>query len=186
MLRINDVKVFEDISNEEVIKKAVKKARIKTGDFISGKIIRKSIDARNKNNIFYNYTVDIEVKNENNYPKLKKVSKTSLKIEKNRNSIYKPIIVGSGPAGLFCALTLIEYGYQPIIIEQGDCVEKRIKVVDNYRYNGILNERCNVQFGEGGAGTFSDGKLNTGINSPLIQKYWTLFTFLVLQLKLPI
>lgn len=170
MLRINDVKIYEDISNEEVIKKAVKKAKIKNSDFISGKIIRKSIDARNKNNIFYNYIVDIEVKNENNYPKLKKVNKVEIKVDKKRKLEYQPIIVGSGPAGLFCALTLIEYGYKPIVIEQGDCVENRIKAVDNYRFNGVLNERSNVQFGEGGAGTFSDGKLNTGINSPLIQK----------------
>ena len=170
MLRINDIRIYEDISNEEVIKRAVKKARIKAGDFISGKVSRKSIDARDKNNIFYNYIVDIEVNNENNYPKLNKVTAASFYVTKKRNSKYQPVIIGSGPAGLFCALTLIEYGYQPIIIEQGDCVEKRIEAVDNYRTNGILNERCNVQFGEGGAGTFSDGKLNTGINSPLVQK----------------
>ncbi len=177
MLRINNIKIFEDISNEEVIKKAVKKARIKHSDFISGKIIRKSIDARDKNNVHYNYIVDVEVKNENNYPKLKKVAEIKIQIDKKRTSKYQPIIVGSGPAGLFCALTLIEYGYEPIIIERGDCVESRIKAVDNYRFNGVLNEKCNVQFGEGGAGTFSDGKLNTGINSPLIQKVLDTFHF---------
>ncbi len=177
MLRINDIKIYEDISNEEVIKRAIRKARIKNSDFISGKIIRKSIDARDKDNIHYNYIVDVEVKNENNYPKLKKVIESSIQVTKNRKSTYQPIIVGSGPAGLFCALTLIEFGYKPIIIEQGDCVENRIKAVDNYRFNGVLNERCNVQFGEGGAGTFSDGKLNTGINSPLIQKVLDTFHF---------
>ncbi|MGI6608887.1 MAG: NAD(P)/FAD-dependent oxidoreductase [Erysipelotrichaceae bacterium] len=170
MLRIDNVKIFEDISNEEVIKKALKKAKIKTDDFISGKIIRKSIDARDKNNVHYNYIVDVQVRNEDNYSRLKKVVENTFRVEKKRNSKYQPVIIGSGPAGLFCALTLIEYGYKPIIIEQGDCIENRIKAVDNYRLNGVLNTRCNVQFGEGGAGTFSDGKLNTGINSPLIQK----------------
>ena len=180
MLRINDIKIYEDISNEEVIKRAIRKARIKNSDFISGKIIRKSIDARDKDNVHYNYIVDIEVKNENNYPKLKKVIESSIQVTKNRKSTYQPIIVGSGPAGLFCALTLIEYGYKPIIIEQGDCVENRIKAVDNYRFNGVLNERCNVQFGEGGAGTFSDGKLNTGISSPFIKSI-RYFSLLVLS-----
>ncbi|OHD80870.1 MAG: hypothetical protein A2355_13805, partial [Spirochaetes bacterium RIFOXYB1_FULL_32_8] len=76
----------------------------------------------------------------------------------------RPVIIGSGPAGLFAALKLSEYGYSPILFERGDCVEDRTRAVDNYWKTGILDVESNVQFGEGGAGTFSDGKLTTRIN----------------------
>ena len=119
----------------------------------------------------YNYAVNILVKDEKRYKWIKHVDiKEEPKIIKRRNSNYSPIIVGAGPAGLFCALTLIDNGYKPIIIEQGANVEERQKYVLEYRKTGKLNELCNVQFGEGGAGTFSDGKLTTGINSEYINK----------------
>ena len=104
------------------------------------------------------------------YPNLKHVEEVkNVIIDVKRNSEYKPIIVGSGPAGLFCALTLIDNGIKPIIIEQGSKVEDRINIVEDHKLNRKLNPLCNVQFGEGGAGTFSDGKLTTGISSPLIR-----------------
>jgi len=176
MLRIN-INIYEDLTKEEILNKIIKKYNLK--DIINYKIIKKSIDARNKNNLHYVYTFDIKVKDENKYPNIPKSPNIKeIKFNKKRNSKYNPIIVGSGPAGLFCALTLIEYGYKPIIIEQGSEVDKRIKYINSFRNNGILNEKCNVQFGEGGAGTFSDGKLTTSINSPYISKVLnTFYTF---------
>ncbi len=171
MYRIDNIKIYEDLEENEVISKALKKNKIDPKDVISSKIIKKSIDARDKRNVHYNYSINLELKNESKYTNLKKIEpKTKQIINKNRNSVYKPIIVGSGPAGLFCALKLVEYGYKPIIIEQGSCVEERIKYIEEYKRTGHLNELCNVQFGEGGAGTFSDGKLTTGINSPYIEE----------------
>jgi uncharacterized FAD-dependent dehydrogenase len=171
MLRIDNIKIYEDLSEEEVINKALKKSKIAKEDVLEAKIVKKSIDARDKKNVHYSYSFDVLVKNESRYPYLKQIPAPEKEIiNKKRKSVYKPVIVGSGPAGLFCALKLVEYGYEPIILEQGSKVEERIKYIDEYKSTGHLNELCNVQFGEGGAGTFSDGKLTTGINSPLIKE----------------
>ena len=170
MIRLDNIKIFEDLSEEQVISKALKKNRVEENDIIEANIVKKSIDARDKRNVHYNYSLDIKVNDESKYPHLKIVKELDKQIiNKNRNSVYKPIIVGSGPAGLFCALTLVDNGYEPIILEQGSSVDERIKYINEYKETGHLNELCNVQFGEGGAGTFSDGKLTTGINSPLIK-----------------
>ena len=171
MLSIDNLKIYEDLTEEEIIKKALKKYNISSKDVIECNITKKSIDARNKNNIYYNYSLNVEVKDEEKYPNIKKISASDkITITPRRKSSYSPIIIGSGPAGLFCALKLVEYGYKPIIIEQGSSVEDRIKAIQDYHEKGLLNEQCNVQFGEGGAGTFSDGKLTTGVNSPLIKE----------------
>ena len=170
MIRIDNIKIFEDLSEEQVINKALKKNKIDSKDIVETSVIKKSIDARDKRNVHYNYVIEVEVKDESKYSYLKIVKPVEKQIiNKKRNSVYKPIIVGSGPAGLFCALTLVDNGYQPIIIEQGLSVDERIKYIEEYKTTGHLNEMCNVQFGEGGAGTFSDGKLTTGINSPYIK-----------------
>lgn len=171
MLRLENIKVFENMSDEEILKKALKKYRIRPSDVVNSCIAKKSIDARDKKNVHYLYAFDVEVTDEEKYPSIRKsLPQPELFINKRRISRYRPVIVGAGPAGLFCALTLIEYGYKPIIIERGSNVEARRKYVEEYRQTGILNPACNVQFGEGGAGTFSDGKLTTGINSPHISK----------------
>ena len=170
MLRLDNIKIYEDLSEEEVISKSLKKNKIDSKDIIEANIVKKSIDARDKRNVHYNYAIDINVKDKSKYPTLKKVKEVEkYKINKKRKSVYNPIIVGSGPAGLFCALTLVKNGYKPIIIEQGSSVDERLKYIEEYRTTGHLNELCNVQFGEGGAGTFSDGKLTTGVNSPFIK-----------------
>lgn len=169
MIRIDNIKIFEDLSESELTNKILKKNKISPSDFISLDIVKKSIDARDKRNVHYNYSVNINLKDESKY-NFKHIEEASeYKIKHNRKSSYRPIIIGSGPAGLFCALTFIDNGYKPIIIEQGSCVKDRIKYVEEYKNTGHLNELCNVQFGEGGAGTFSDGKLTTGINSPYIK-----------------
>lgn len=176
MIRIDEIKIYSDITEKQLFDKVCSKYKISKEDFVSGEIVKKSIDARDKSNVHYSYSVNIQVKNEKKYPKLKKIEvKPDRKIEVKRTSELSPVIVGAGPAGLFCALTLVENGVKPIIIEQGDCVENRIRFVEEYRTTGNLNERCNVQFGEGGAGTFSDGKLTTGVNSEFIRKVLNLF-----------
>ena len=171
MIRLKDIKINEDISNEEILKLACKKYKIKKDDVIKWFIYKKSIDARKKDNIFYNYTIDMECKNERNIKNVEYVKKAKTeKIKVNRKSTYKPVIIGAGPAGLFAALTLAQNGIRPIIIEQGKKVEERKIDVDNFRKCGKLNTLSNVQFGEGGAGTFSDGKLTTGIHNVFCKK----------------
>lgn len=172
MLRIENIKVFEELNKEDLLKKCLSKAKVDQKDVTSFRIARKSIDARKKEEIFYNYSIDIEVKDENKYKFLKKISDDVLELNNNvkRNSSLRPVVIGSGPAGLFCAKYLAENGAKPILIEQGKKVEDRIKDVELFRTKGILNTKSNVQFGEGGAGTFSDGKLTSGINSPLCRK----------------
>ena len=168
MIRINNIKLDFAKDNIDNLKKTIsQKLNISLETIKELKINKKSLDARNKKNIKYIYEVDIDIIDEKSIlKKQKEISLTpneeyiypqkgSIKLEK------KPIIVGSGPAGLFCALILAEQGYKPIIIERGEQVEQRIKTVDKFWNTGELNTESNVQFGEGGAGTFSDGKLNT-------------------------
>ena len=176
MLQLDNIKIYEDLSKEELINKCLNKFKINKNDIINIEISKKSIDARDKNNVHYVYSINIEVKDESKYPKIKKVDKIKpLIINKKRKSKISPIIIGSGPAGLFCAITLIKNGYKPIIIEQGEPVEQRSKTIEEYRKNRKLNPNSNVQFGEGGAGTFSDGKLTTNVNSPYIKEVLNTF-----------
>ena len=171
MLRINNLKIREDLSNDKVIEYALNKYKIDKNDLLNIYISKKSIDARKKDDVHYNYSFDLEVKDETKYKKLDKVKKLELpKIEVNMSSKQKPIIVGAGPAGLFAALTFVQNGIKPIIIEQGKPIEDRIQDVETFKKTGRLNNMSNIQFGEGGAGTFSDGKLTTGISSPYCKK----------------
>lgn len=171
MLRINTIKISKDLSNDELFNFFTSKFHINKNDIISWNISKKSIDARNKYNIHYIYNIDIEVKDENKYYKFEKITEFSDPfINVQLQSNIRPVIIGAGPSGLFAAITLIQNGIKPIIIEQGSKVEDRQKDVENFLTNGNLNILSNVQFGEGGAGTFSDGKLTTGINNPLCYK----------------
>lgn len=170
MIRVRQIKI--NVLNDKPDKlknKLIKKLNINENNIINYKINRKSIDARDKSNIFYVYELDVNLKNENKFNNFNqdiiKVNDESYKLPKRGKLLLKsnPIIIGSGPAGLFCAYMLATYGYKPIIIERGECIEKRENTVNNFFNTGILNEESNIQFGEGGAGTFSDGKLNTQI-----------------------
>lgn len=170
MLRINQVKVRTDHTEQELWNKAADMLRIPVGDIHSLKIVRQSIDARKKPDIFYSYTVDVEVPGEE---KLLRKMKGRLQVSRAETVTYRfpahgikkpaclPVIAGMGPAGLFCGYYLALHGYRPILLERGKCVEERQKDVEAFWESGALNPASNVQFGEGGAGTFSDGKLNT-------------------------
>ena len=176
-LKIDNIKIREDLSQVDIIKKACIKNKIDFNLVQDWQILKKSIDARNKNDIFYNYAVMLEVKKDMDKKHLsknvsiitdEKVSTNEIKVL--RKSSRPPIIIGAGPAGLFCALTLIDNGIKPIIVEQGKEVNKREQDVNLFFKEGILNTSSNVQFGEGGAGTFSDGKLTTNLHTPLCKK----------------
>ncbi len=173
--RIENVKIREDIEKQQFIEKICRKNKIEKKNILSWHIVKKSIDARDKDDVFYNYTIEIEtqVKLKN----LKEVKKESIEFKNlcNKKVDIRPVIVGAGPAGLFCGLTLAQNGIKPIIIEQGKRVEDRIKDVEEFRKNGILNIHSNVQFGEGGAGTFSDGKLTTNVNNIYSRKVAQIF-----------
>lgn len=169
MLRLENIKIREDLNVNDIVKLACEKNKIDFKDVKKYTIFKKSIDARKKEDIFYNYTIDVLVNNESKYKKIKHIDEEieNIVIKKNRKSDLRPVIVGAGPAGLFCALTFIDNGERPIVIEQGKKVDDRKKDVEEFINNGKLNSRCNIQFGEGGAGTFSDGKLTTGVHDPL-------------------
>ncbi len=170
MIRLRQIKIeVNKATTENLRKKVMTKLNIKDKDIISFKINKKSLDARKKDLIFYVYEVDLNLKNED-YVLAKIKSKDIFKYEPENYQINvtgtkklktPPIIIGSGPAGLFCAYLLSELGYKPLIIERGEKIEDRIKTVEKFFKEGILNPNSNIQFGEGGAGTFSDGKLNT-------------------------
>ena len=171
MIRINNIKIRKDINDSELLYLLIEKYKINKIDIIDWKISKKSIDSRKKGDVHYVYSVDLTLKNEDNYKHFDNVKEFQMpKMNIKSKEEKKVIIVGSGPSGLFSAIILVQNGISPIIIEQGDCVENRKKVVDEFFKTGKLNELSNVQFGEGGAGTFSDGKLTTGINSPFCKK----------------
>ncbi len=171
MIRITNIKIYEDLDDNNLINVVAKKFKIDKQDILEWHIIKKSIDARKKDNVHYNYSIDLKLKNEDKYKKLDKVKETSIpSIKVNNLNNKEVVVVGSGPSGLFSALTLIQNGIKPIVIEQGSPVEKREKQVEVFRKTGKLDTLSNVQFGEGGAGTFSDGKLTTGIHSPFCKK----------------
>lgn len=172
MLRIRQIKVGILNDSEEVLKeKTAEKLNINKDDIKFLGILKKSIDARDKNDINYIYEVKVsalkeeKIKHNNDITSYEeKVYNAPSKGDKHLNN--RPVIIGSGPAGLFCAYILAENGYKPVVIERGKRVEERIKDVQAFWEKGILDKNSNVQFGEGGAGTFSDGKLNTMIKDP--------------------
>ncbi len=158
---------------KEIVKRGVKKDNI-------DKIIwtKRSIDSRKKNDIKFVYNVEVILKKDMDLSKTKNISlvKETEKIKRKPiNKDEEVLVVGTGPAGLFAALRLAEYGYKPIVIDRGEDVDSRDKTVDNFIKTGELNENSNIQFGEGGAGTYSDGKLNTRIKSEYIEKVFSEF-----------
>lgn len=177
MIQINQLKLPCEHRKEEMLLKVSKLLKCAPSEIIDVKISRKSIDARRKPQIFFIYTVLVTLKNQDNEQKLVKYLKNKdisiasdkeyqIPIFGNQILPHRPVIIGSGPAGLFCAYMLAEWGYRPIIFERGECVEKRLKSVEAFWLGEALKKDSNVQFGEGGAGTFSDGKLNTLVKDP--------------------
>ena len=156
-----------DHNVNEVYKKALKAADISKDNIKSMCINKKSVDARG-NNIKFIYSVSLNLENTAKIKFSDKVKEEkTFKYEIKRGEALlesRPVIIGFGPAGLFCAYLLAKYGYKPLVFEQGKSIDDRKKDVETFFNERIFNNRSNIQFGEGGAGTFSDGKLTTRIN----------------------
>lgn len=166
MIRINNIKVPLEFDFDKLKDFCVQKFGIENNKIQSMKLSRKSVDARRKSDVHFIISVDIEAKNEE---KLLKKIKGAVKSEpycykapEKINTSERPVIIGFGPAGMFAALVLAECGARPVILERGGDVDSRCRAVEHFQQTGKLDTECNVQFGEGGAGTFSDGKLTTG------------------------
>lgn len=166
MIRISNINLPLNYDNDIVLQAVTTKLKIDKKAVKSCKIFRRSVDARKKDNIFFLASIDVELnQNEGTVAKRCKtaeiVAPYSYNVPKWKGGAT-PIIVGMGPAGLFAGLILAQSGANPIIIERGRDVDKRTEDVNHFWKAGVLNTASNVQFGEGGAGTFSDGKLNSG------------------------
>lgn len=169
MIRVRQIKVSVKNDNiDKLYSELVRKLKINVNDIVNVKVVKKSIDARHKDNVCFVYEVDVDVKDISRIKFDNDVSMTvsnkySYSLSGSLSLNNRPIIVGSGPCGLFCAYELAKEGYRPIVIERGEDMDNRVKTVNDFWNNGKFNSNSNVQFGEGGAGTFSDGKLSTQI-----------------------
>lgn len=174
MLKIQGLRLSPGQKESVLSKKA--KQELGGREILGFKVLKKSVDARKKNEIALVYTIAVEVPNEQQVLKKCRSKKVSLYEERTYQfpvshlRLHKrPVIVGTGPAGLFCGLMLAKIGARPILLERGQDVDTRSEDVSAFWETGVLNPKSNVQFGEGGAGTFSDGKLNTSVNDPRLQ-----------------
>ena len=182
---MNQLKLPVEHKQEDLKKKAARALRITPEQIERLEIRRRSLDGRKKPELFYSYTVDIKTAREEQVLHRAKNSQAAICREKpytfpkpgEEKLFSPPVIAGTGPAGLFAGLMLARAGYRPVILERGEDVDSRRKRVDEFWKTGNLDVRSNVQFGEGGAGTFSDGKLNTLVKDPLMRNRLVLEIF---------
>ena len=171
MLNLKQIKIRVEDDNIFNIKNTIsKKLKIDSSQINDLTILKRSIDARDKNQIYFIYECNFSVKDEDKVLKFNK-NNSNLSVSRDLSYVFPKndnldlnkniVIVGCGPAGLFCSYVLLENGYKPIIVERGKAIDERVSDVEEFWNNNSLDTESNVLFGEGGAGTFSDGKLNT-------------------------
>ena len=181
MIRIRDIILPPEHDKNTLLYCASQALKIRASEITSLQIYKRSLDARKKPNLSWVYTVDVTLrKGERQLVKQLRNKKITYeepyyyKVPKCPSN-HRPVVVGFGPAGIFAALVLAMAGLKPIVLERGQAVEDRAAAVAAFRNGGLLDPESNVQFGEGGAGTFSDGKLNTGTKNERIR--WVLHQF---------
>lgn len=175
MIRVNQIKLPLSHRQEDILNKTAKILRIAPEKVLSWQIVKKSIDARKKPEITVVYSVDVCVEAQEEVlarcrsAQVQAVTDKpySFPAEGTAVLVSRPIVIGTGPAGLLCGYMLAKHGYRPLILERGRRVEERRADVERFWREGVLDSKSNVQFGEGGAGTFSDGKLNTLVKDKL-------------------
>ena len=184
MIRIRDIQLPPEHNAHQLQFEAANILGVQNSKIHNLKIVKRSIDARKKPDIKVIYTIEVAI--DGSERKILKQNARNKRVSAAPVSFYRapkpmeapemrPVIVGFGPAGMFAALILSMAGWRPIILERGEDALSRHEKVEKFFSQGQLDERSNVQFGEGGAGTFSDGKLNTGVNNPRIS--WVLEQF---------
>lgn len=175
MIRINQLKLPVNHTEADLKKKAARMMRIPEEKILSLTPIRQSLDARKKNELLYIYSLNAAVSGKESAI-IKNAKNVNVLFDKEKAYRFpehgeeplkeRPVIIGFGPAGMFCGLMLARAGFAPLILERGEDVDSRAEKVKRFWAGGALNPESNVQFGEGGAGTFSDGKLNTLVKDP--------------------
>src|SRR6185312_7472096 len=173
MLRITDIRLPIDHSADVLRQAIARKLKIAPAALETFQVVKRGHDARKKPRIFYVYTVDAAVHDEDKVlarlkdPHVKRAPDTEYKfVARAPAEFARPLVIGAGPCGLFAALVLAQMGFRPIILERGKAVRQRTKDTWALWRKNILTPESNVQFGEGGAGTFSDGKLYSQIKDP--------------------
>ena len=176
MIRIRDISLPPEHNAHQLTFEAARLLKISASKIRSLRLVRRSIDARKKPDVKLIYTVDVAVEGSENKilrqsgcKKAAVAPKDFYRVPKTiARPTHRPVVVGFGPAGMFAALILSMAGLEPLVLERGEDAQTRHEKVQHFFATGELDVRSNVQFGEGGAGTFSDGKLNTGVNNPRI------------------
>ncbi len=172
LYRVSGIKIGFERDQDEALERELARRGLGSDRIVSRRIVRRSLDSRRKNDIHFLYQLEIETEGALRNPKVGVVAVESVPVARRR-PIPSPgpvVVIGAGPAGLFAALALAELGMNPTIIERGARVEQRTGDVDRFWAAGELDLDSNMQFGEGGAGTFSDGKLTTRIANPLVDR----------------